>query len=344
MILSSGGRLAVVPAVAASCIALAACSLVDSGSNAASTGAGTAKKTGELTIAYLQKQGDQQYFVDEATGAKQEAAKRGDVNIRVVDLGTDSNKAISSLNAMIAQQVDGIVIIVPDQKIGPQVIQAAQEAGIPLIASADPIESGDGKPAPFVGFDSLHMGTQVGRKAGELFSAAGWSASNTKIMTAYSQGLTSCQDREKGAEQGFESTADTTLPIVKLGTDNSNVDAQNKAAAAITANPGVKHWVAWGCNDESETGVVTALQNAGVSPANIIGVGLGGYLTCKDWKAGAGSGNKAALYISGNAVGHTTVKIMVDHLRNGSDLPATTQVPTKIVDPHTWKTEMGTCE
>ena len=55
--------------------------------------------------------------------------------------------------------------------------------------------------------------------------------------------------------------AGKSLPIVKLGTDNSVIDAQNKAGDALTGNPNVKHWVVWGCNDESETGVVTALQN-----------------------------------------------------------------------------------
>src|SRR5690348_1909505 len=75
---------------------------------------GPAKKSGDITIAYLQKQGDQQYFVDEANGAKQEAAKLGGVKVDVVDLGTDSNKAISAMSTEVGQRVDGIAIVVPD--------------------------------------------------------------------------------------------------------------------------------------------------------------------------------------------------------------------------------------
>lgn len=328
---------------ASAVMALAGCGAVDTGALTSDGGSDPVQKSGEITIAYMQKQGDQQYFVDEATGAKEEAEELGDVEIRVVDLGTDSNEAISQMNAMIAQQVDAIVIIVPDQKIGPQVIDMAREAGIPLLASADPIEDGSGEPAPFVGFDSVAMGTQVGQKAGELFVESGWDASHTKIMAAYSEGLTSCQDRQKGAEAGFKEKAGELLPIVTLGTDNSNVDAQNKAAAAVTANPDVENWVVWGCNDESETGVVTALENAGISPDNIIGVGLGAYLTCKDWQAGVKSGNKAALYISGNEVGHTAVNTVVTALRDGTPLPENTQVPTKMVDAETWEQEMSSC-
>src|SRR5205085_3277530 len=204
--------------------------------------------------------------------------KLGNVKVDVVNLGTDSNKAISDVSTEVGQRVDGIAIVVPDQNIGPQVIDAANGASIPLVASDDPIKSGSGKPAPFVGFDSTQMGNSVGTEAGKLFKQSGWSASDTRVMAAYKQDLSDCQLREQGEEQGFKAAAGTSLKIVKLGTDNSVIDAQNKAAASLTANPNVKHWVVWGCNDESETGVVTALQNAHVSPSNIIGVGLGAYL------------------------------------------------------------------
>jgi L-arabinose transport system substrate-binding protein len=52
---------------------LAACS--SGATNSSTTGAQQATKSGPLTIAYLQKQGDQQYFIDEANGAKQQALR-----------------------------------------------------------------------------------------------------------------------------------------------------------------------------------------------------------------------------------------------------------------------------
>ncbi|HEY3630492.1 MAG TPA: substrate-binding domain-containing protein [Jatrophihabitantaceae bacterium] len=326
----------------AAAVVIAGCSSGQTSSNDDKSGT-PAKKTGTITIAYLQKQGDQQYFVDEANGAKQEAAKLGDVKIDVVDLGTDSNKAISAMSTEVGQRVNGIAIVVPDQKIGPQVIDEADNAGIPLVSSDDPIKSGDGNDAAFVGFDSVQMGTSVGQKAGELFKQAGWTASDTKVMAAYKQDLSDCQLREQGEEKGFQSAAGASVPIVKLGTDNSVIDAQNKAGASLTANPNVKHWIVWGCNDESETGVVTALQNNHVSSANILGVGLGGYLTCKDWKAGVQSGNKAALYIGGADVGAAAVRVLVERLRNGTALPPKTIAKTTMVDASNWKATMAEC-
>jgi L-arabinose transport system substrate-binding protein len=313
----------------ATVLALAGCS---SGKPSAGSAGGSsaAPKSGQITIAYLQKQGDQQYFIDEANGAKAEAAKLGNVKIVTVNLGTDSNQAISAMSTEVGQRVDGIAIVVPDQKIGPQVIQAA--GSIPLVASDDPISDGSGKPAPFVGFDSVQMGTQVGTKAGQLFKAAGWSSSDTRVIAAYQQGLSGCQQREQGEEQGFAAAAGTSVPIIKVGTDNSVVDAQNKTGAVITANQNVKHWVVWGCNDESETGAVTALQNGNIAPSGIIGVGLGAYLTCKDWTAKKNSGNKAALFIDGHAVGAAAVDALVAKIRNGTPLPPKTVAKTALVD------------
>jgi L-arabinose transport system substrate-binding protein len=331
----SSRRVAAAVALALSTCALGACS---SGATTAPSGnAAPATKSGPLKIAYLQKQGDQQYFVDEANGAKKQAATMGDVTVDVVNLGTDSNQAISALGTEIGQQVDGIAIVVPDQKIGPQVIDQAKAASIPLVASDDPISDGGGQANAFVGFDSLQMGTEVGKAAGTLYKNSGWSTSDSKVLAVYQESVSDCQQREQGEEAGFKQTAGADLQTIKVGTDNSVVDAQNKTGAVITANPKVKHWVVWGCNDENETGAVTALQNGGVSPDDIAGVGLGGYLTCKDWKAGKPSGNKAALFIDGRAVGAQTVKVLVDHLRDGTALPPKSLAPTKIVDKSDWQ-------
>lgn len=331
----SSRRSTIMVGVAALALVLSACT---SGAETTTPAAGSAEpKEGPLTIALLQKQGDQQYFVDEANGAKEAAKAAGDVEIVVANLETDSNKAISEVEAAIAQQVDGIIIVVPDQQIGPQVMQLAAEAGIPIMAADDTIEDGSGTAAPFTGFDGTSMGESVGAEAARLYQEAGWSAADTRVISAYKQDLSVCQQRVEGAASAFTSAVSDAPEIINVGTDNSATDAQDKAAAVITANGNVKNWVVWGCNDESETGVVTALQNSGVSPANIIGVGLGAYLTCKDWRAGQDTGNKASLFISGVEVGKAAVNSMVDYLRNGVALPPQTIADTEIVNADNWE-------
>ncbi|HEY9365909.1 MAG TPA: substrate-binding domain-containing protein [Agromyces sp.] len=334
-------KLALVASIAAAgLLALSACS---SGQEV-TAGEQSGPKDGPLTIAFLQKQGDQQYFIDEADGAKAAAEELGDVSIKVVDLGTDSNKAITELDSVIAQGVDGIVIVVPDQQIGPQVIDAAKAAGIPIMAADDVIEDASGAEAPFTGFDGTAMGTLVGEEAARLYSEAGWSAADTKVLSGSKQDLSVCEDRVDAASAAFADNITGDAPeVIEIGTDNSATDAQDQAGAVITANAGVKNWVVWGCNDENETGIVTALQNSGVAPANIAGVGLGAYLTCKDWAAGQESGNKSALFISGVEVGKAAITSMVALLRDGTPLPPKTIANTEIVGPDNWEAAGVVC-
>lgn len=294
--------------------------------------------SGPITIAMINKQGTQQYFVDQADGAKAAAKALKDVSITVQDVQLDANAAINAVNTAIAQRVSGILITVPDPKIGPEVIKLAQQANIPLIATNDAISDSSGKAAPYVGFSGTQMGESVGQKAGELYKASGWTSASTAILNIQKQDLPTCVERGQGALAAFTKTVGSDLPkVIDVATDASTPQALDRTGAVITGNPGVKNWVVWGCNDESETGAVTALKNAGFGADNVIGVGLGAYLTCKDWKANAKTGNKAALSLKGNDVGKLAVNLMFEGIRNGTALPAISKVPTEIVDPSTWQ-------
>lgn len=324
-------------------LALTACSSGQTPDTGAATGGAGGSDGGPIEIVYLQKQGDQQYFVDQADGAKEAAAAIGDVTVTVVNLGTDANKAISELDAAIARGVDGIIMVAPDQAIGPQVIEKAAAAGIPLLASDDSLEDADGNAAPFVGFNGTAMGNSVGEKAAELYADAGWDAADTRIVATGKMDLSVCVQRLDGATDAFGTAVDPMPEVIELGNDNSATDAMNRAGAVITANQDVANWVVVGCNDETETGVVTALQNAGVAPDHIIGVGLGAYLTCKDWSAGQDTGNKAALFISGRDVGAAAVDAMVAQVRDGVALPPETIADTHMVDATNWESEGVVC-
>lgn len=313
----------------AAAVLLAACS-----SGKTSTGNRTqqTKKKGHRTIALIQKQGDQQYFVDEVAGAKAEAAQLGDVTVNAVNVGTDSNAAINAVNTAIAQRVNGVAIVVPDAKIGPQVASSLRAAKIPFVATDDPFTDGQGQRVPWVSIDSLTMGKQVGVKAGALYKAAGWNPSDTRVLSVLQEDLGVCQDREKGQLQEIQATAGNLPKVVRVGTDNAVPQAQSKTGAAVTANAGVKHWIVVGCNDQSVTGATTALANAGFAPADVIGVGLGADLMCKDWAAGKSTGNKASLYINGRIDGSTSIKVLVEAIRSGQPLPQTTLGRAVMVD------------
>jgi L-arabinose transport system substrate-binding protein len=297
--------------------------------------------SGNITIAYLQKQGDQQYFLDEAAGA-QAAAKElstpsSTVTVKMVNLGQDANKAITETDSAIGQKVNGIAIVVPDQKIGPQVASAASGAGVPLVASDDTISDSGDQPVPFVGFDGYDMGSKVGTEAARRVGAMGWNPAQTGVLYSAKQDLTVCQDRVRGEKSTYVHGGGVGKAI-DVGTDNSVNGAQSTASGIITGNPGIKNWVVMGCNDENVSGVLQALNNAKVPAANMIGVGLGAYIACKSWPVGATpDGFVSALYIDGHDVGAAAVRTLVANIRNGTPLPPKTIAKTQIVDAATWR-------
>ncbi|MFD6940467.1 substrate-binding domain-containing protein [Streptomyces goshikiensis] len=319
-----------------------------SGKEAAGDGT-VAKVDGKVSITYLQKQGDQEYFVGEAAGAKAKAAELG-IDLKMVNLGSDANKTVSEVQSAVAQKANGIIIVVPDPAVGPQVVQSAKDARIALLTSddqicttgPDPAACGTADLVPRIGFSGAQMGKEVGARAAAEFTKAGWAAADTRVISAWKQDVTVCGDRVKAAKQAF----DAAVPGVKsidVPTDNSPTAAQDKVAATLTANAGVKNWVVWGCNDENVMGGVTALSNAGIGPDRIIGVGLGAYLACKDWQSDKPSGMKAALFINGRDVGALAVQTMYDKLKNGKDFPREAFAPTTMVDNTTWKSSGLTC-
>ena len=314
-----------------------------SGPSSAS-GGGTA---GNITIAYLQKQGDQQYFIDEANGAK-DAAKSlstsgSTVSIKVVNLGQDANQAITEVDSALGQKVNGIAIVVPDQKIGPQVADKAAAANVPLISSDDSIVDGKNAPVAFAGFDGYDMGSKVGTEAAKQVAKKGWAAADVAVIYAYKQDLSVCADRGRGEKEKYEAGGGVGKAI-NVGTLDTVDSAQSAASGVITGNPGVKHWVVMGCNDEDVSGVVQSLNNARLDAANIVGVGLGAYIACKSWQPGAkADGFVAALYIDGRDVGSTAVKALVAKIRNGTALPAKSLAKTQMIDAATYKNTTLKC-
>jgi L-arabinose transport system substrate-binding protein len=310
-----------------------------SGQQAGPSGQNAAPVSGDITISYLQKQGDQQYFLDEAAGAQsaaKELSKPGStVTVKVVNLGQDANKAVTETDSAVGQKVNGIAIVVPDQKIGPQVANAVSAAGVPLVASDDSIKDGSGADVPFVGFDGFDMGSKVGTEAAKRVGTKGWNPAETGVLYAYKQDLTVCADRVRGEKQRYAEGGGNGTAI-EVGTDNSVNGAQSTASGVITGHPNVKNWVVMGCNDENVSGVLQALANAKVPASNVVGVGLGAYIACKSWQPGATpDGFVSALYIDGHDVGGDVVKTLVAKIRNGTPLPPKTIAKTQIVDAGT---------
>ncbi len=342
---------AVLGALAAA-VVVAACGAVSSGSSS-NPNASSAKHSGSVKIMYLQKQGSQDYFVDEMNGAKAAAAALGGVSITPVDVNMDNNATVNAVKGAKAQGINGIIIVPPDGSTGPEDWKSAKQFNIPMISSDDEVCTNNPNPdsckpndlLPRVGFDAQQMGTDVGQEAGTLFKQkSGWTSANTRVLEEWQFSTSVCTPRVTYADKLFRQTGGpnaASIQAIKVDTDNSQSgdpqSAQSKTQSTLNAYHSVKNWVVLGCNDQNVAGAVTALSDAGVSPANILSVGLGGDVACKGWGANAADAMDAALLLNGSKVGYDAVTAIVNHIRNGAKFPQLVTVPVSMANKSTWR-------
>jgi L-arabinose transport system substrate-binding protein len=331
---------------AAFAIAFAACSSTGATPSASSSSAPSTAPSGGGTgdkplFVAINKAADQQYFIDLQTSFVSKIEELGGTAEKY-DARDQAELGVNLVNDAISKGAKGISITVPDQSIGPAIAKAAKDAGIPLIATDDPIEDDAGNPIPFVGFDGTDMGNKVGDEAGRLLKESGWLTDGSVVgmLAVEKQDLSVCELRteaQKAKVQAAGLPADRIYDVASGAT----VDTANTASGpVITAHPDVTKWIVTGCNDESVLGAINALAAAGVAPANIIGVGLGAYEACRPWAAAQDSGFKAALFISGLDVGSAAAEVLYNAVVNGAEIPAMTVANTTIVTADTYKDVM----
>ncbi|MBD0690542.1 substrate-binding domain-containing protein [Streptomyces sp. CBMA123] len=305
---------------------------------------------GPISITFLQKQGDQGYFVDEAAGAKAKARELG-VELTVVNVGNDRDRSLAEAKKAIDNKTSGLIAVVPDPSAGPELVALTRQAGLPLLSADDQICADYTDPSacftkglvPRVGFNGATMGAAVGERAATEYTKAGWKAADTWTLSIGNSDIPVCRDRMNAAVDAFSVHAGAVLKTAKVWTENTVEDAHHRTAYTLAPKPGVKHWVVWGCNDEDTEGGIQALTEAGFGPDNIIGMGIGAYLACKDWLPGKPAAMRAALLLKGSEVGALAVQQMVDRLKDGKELPHETTVPATMVDPSNWQASGAVC-
>jgi L-arabinose transport system substrate-binding protein len=286
----------------------------------------------------INKSADQQYFIDLQNSFEAKATELGATALKA-DAKLDPSLGVSLVNDAISAGAKGIAITVPDVTIGPAISDAAKAAGVALVATDDGIVDSAGNPVPFVGFSGSDMGSKVGDEAASLLTDAGWLKDSSVVLGVLStevQTLPVCEDRTNASKQKMLDAGVPAESIFQVPYTGETSSAQDAAGPIITAHPDVTHWVVFACNDEGVLGTLNALATQGVSPDNVIGVGLGAYEACKAWAANQPSGFKAALFISGLDVGASAAQVLYDNVVNGVELPANTIAPTTIVDPTTY--------
>jgi L-arabinose transport system substrate-binding protein len=268
---------------------------------------------GDVKIGFVVKQPEEPWFQDEWKFAEMAGKEKG---FTIVKIGAvDGEKALAAIDNLGAQGAQGVIICTPDVKLGPAIVAKAAANSLKLMTVDDRLVDGSGAPLADVahmGISATKIGEQVGQAIVNEAKKRGWDLKEVgAIRVSYDQ-LPTGKDRVEGAIStltagGLPKANVYDAPQAKTDTEA----ALNAATTVLNAHSSVKHWVAFGLNDEAALGAVRASESVNIKPEDIIAVGIGGADSAvNEFKKGKPTGFVATVIISPKRHGYETAMNM----------------------------------
>ena len=234
-------------------VLMAACSTEQPGSSSE-----TETKDGDYKIGLSISTLNNPFFVALKEGAEEQANEM-DATLTVADAQNDAAKQVNDVEDMIQKGMDLILINPTDSEAVGAAVQAANDAGIPVITVDRNAETGD--VVAHVASDNVAGGQLAGDYMVELVGEG------QKVVEL--EGIPGASaTRDRG--QGFDEAIDGKLGVVAKQSANfdraegltvmENILQDNKDIVAVFAH-----------NDEMALGAVQALEAAGMSDVKVIG-------------------------------------------------------------------------
>lgn len=236
---------------------------------------GGSSKEDNITIGAAMPVFDDKWLSYLYDGIKEYDEANDHVEVKMVDAKNDAGKQFSQVETFIVQQVDAILINpVETDAVGPMV-DAANEAGIPVVVvNRMPDEATMEKIYAYVGSESVEAGTIQMEKVVDLLGGKG----NVGILNG-TLGQESVVNRTKGNKDVLEKNPDMKLVREQTG------DYQRALGMTVMEN-----WIQAGDefdaivanNDEMAIGAIMALEAAG-KRGDIIVAGIDGTIDALEY-------------------------------------------------------------
>ena len=290
----------------------------------------------------IYKAGDQTWFIDEGAAAEA-AAKEAGYDFTYVDAKMSPEEYLRAIDNAIANNAAGVVTCIPDQTMSQAAVDKLVEAGIPVVAADDALQTTDGtKIAPWVGINAYVIGEANGAWIAEYAKANNLvDDPECALLIMTMDTVSSCVPRAEGEYDKFTELCPEfdTAKIYKADYDGTTDKGNTAAAAVFTAHPEITKWLVTGANEEGTIGALRALESAGLDGESCV-VGLGAYMAKDEWKKEGESAMKAAAYFSSLSVGAGSVEVLLQII-DGQEVTMETAVDAVVVTPETYVEVMG---
>ena len=294
----------------------------------------------DVKIGFVVKGPQFSWFQDEWKFAQQAADKFG---FTLVKIGAeDGEKALAALNNLGAQGAGGVVICVPNVKLGPAIVAAADANQLKLMTVDDRLVDANGKAIESVvhmGISATKIGETVGEAIVEQAKARGWNLAEVGAISLSYDQLPTAADRIGGAisvltAAGLPKDNIFNAPMPKDDTES----AVNVATTVLNQKANINKWILISFADEYVIGGVRATEAAGLPAEDVIGVGIGGAESAVDeFSKPQPTGFVGSVVISPKRHGYETSENMYNWITKGEKPPLLTWTAGVIATRDTYK-------
>lgn len=276
----------------------------------------------DIKIGFIVKQPEEPWFQDEWKFADQAAAEKG---FTLVKIGAeDGEKVQSVIDNLAAQGAQVFIVCTPDVNLGPGIVAKAMANDLKLMTVDDRLVGADGNPLEDVvhmGISASKIGETVGQALADEIKTRGWDMKDVgAIRVSYDQ-LPTAVDRVEGAIAALKAAGFPAENIYDAPQSKTDTEAAlNAATTVLNKHAEVKHWIAFGLNDEAVLGAVRATESVGIPADNVIGVGIGGAESAiNEFKKPTPTGFFGTVIISPKRHGYETALNMYEWIANGKE-------------------------
>lgn len=328
---------------AATMAILAGCTGSDSTSSASSTTGGDKPAGDKVKVGFIVKSMADSWFKYETQFAKEQADKLG-IELDVQEAKT-GDAVLSTMDTMASNGVKGVIICAPEVQLGTSIQAAAKKNDLKLMSVDDRLVGADGKPLadiPHLGISAKNIGKMVGDAISAEMAKRGWKPEEVGAIAVLKEGLATAEERVGGAKEalvaaGFK--ADKIFIAPWMGAVDLAA-ASEAANPVLTRNGTIKKWVCFSSNDDGTIGAVRAMESAGITAENIIGVGINGPLAADDFKKDKPTGVFGSVMLQPSVHGGKTVEMMAEWIKSGKEPEKETYTSGVLITRENYKEAM----
>ncbi|PAU74464.1 arabinose ABC transporter substrate-binding protein [Halomonas salipaludis] len=294
----------------------------------------------DVKIGFIVKQPEQAWFINEQRAATERGEELGFSVVRLG--GRDGQEVLSAIDNLYSQGAQGFVICPPDVRLGPAIMNRANQYDMKVITVDDQFVDSSGEPlegVPHLGMSGTKIGLQVGEAIAAEMEARGWDPQEVGALRITNNELPTAVERTDGATQallewGFPE--DNIFDAPQQSTDTSG--AFSAASPVLSQRGDFEHWIIYALNEESVLGGVRATEQYGLAADNVIGVGINGSgAAFAEFSRDNPTGFHGTVAVSSTMHGRQTAEDLYHWITEGEEPPANTETSGTLMTRDNWQ-------